>query len=67
MVSLADRYNATCSRDDCRWVDTPDGGVTLTQDRAWTEGYTKQLERRRASDQRQWLHRQKFPVQEPAE
>jgi|GEM_PF-4610708 len=65
-MSLAAQYNASCSRDDCRWIETPDGGVTLTQDRSWTEAYTRQLERRRAADQRQWAHRQRFPIdQEP--
>lgn len=65
-MSLADRYNAACSRDDCRWIDTPDGGVTLSQDRSWTEAHTKQMARRAEADRRQHAHRLKHPVQEPA-
>lgn len=56
-MSRAAQYNATCRRTDCHWIDLPGGGVMLTQSREWTEGHTRDLERKSEQDRRDWQHR----------
>lgn len=66
-MGLAALYNAQSSRDDCMWIDTPDGGAMLTQTREWTEAHTKHLAASAEAARRDFNHRQRYPAQEAAE